>query len=154
MRNIRHCPGTFLLVLLAGLVPAQGAEDGLVKPEQNGYGPKTEEERADADLIRQEDERERQKSGEPILTTLEGKLYLLPEATENALPWIIGRFASQGRAYLLLLDDPETFKTLKALNGKNAKLSGRVRLGGKYFIGTSVYVPVKVPSSPPKRGGM
>ena len=154
MRNIRHCPGTFLLVLLAGLVPAQGAEDGLVKPEQSGYGPKTEEERADADLIRQEDERERQKSDEPVLTTLEGKLYLLPEATENALPWIIGRFASQGRAYLLLLDNPETFKTLKALNGKNAKLSGRVRLGGKYFISTSVYVPVKVPSSPPKRGGM
>jgi hypothetical protein len=141
-----------LLVILPATV--QGEENDPAKPEQSGYGPKTEEERIDADLIRQEDARELQKSGEPVLTTLEGKLYLLPEANESALPWVIGRFSVQGRAHLLLLDTAEVFTSLKALNGKVTKLSGRTRLGGKYFIATSVYVPVKVPSSPPKRGGM
>jgi hypothetical protein len=52
------------------------------------------------------------------------------------------------------MDSPEFFSQLKALNGKSVKLSGRIRAGGKYFIAASVYVPLNVPSSPPKPGGM
>jgi len=40
------------------------------------------------------------------------------------------------------------------LNMKTLKLSGRLRLNGKYFIATSVYVALRVPSNAPKRGGM
>jgi hypothetical protein len=136
--------------------PCLGLEegDGPAKPSAGGYGPQTDAERIDAELIRQEDERDKQKIGEIRYTTEEGKIYLEKEINEQALPWVIGRFAVKGQAYLLLLNSADLFDSLKSHNGKNVRLSGRVRAGGKYFIASSVFVSLNVPSSPPKPGGM
>lgn len=145
----------FALTIVLGLpVVSPGAEEGPAKLPSTGYGPKTEEERAIAESIRQEDERELAKLGESRLVTEEGKVYFPPEIDEQTLPWDVGRFATKDRVYQLLLDQPDIYKQLKAYNTKSVKLSGRIRGGGKYFIVTAFYVPLKVPSTPPKRGGM
>jgi hypothetical protein len=128
--------------------------DGPAQPPLGSYGPQTDEERAEAELIRQEDERDKKKSGEIHFTTEEGRVYLEKDLNEKTLPWVVGRFAVKGQAYLLLLNSTEFFESLKSHNGKNVKLSGRIRLGGKYFIASSVFVALNVPSSPPKPGGM
>lgn len=158
MRIVRQFAARYAAVMILSLpFLATFGEDAPPVPPPASYGPQTDEERAEAELIRQEDEREKQKWGELRMTTEEGKIFLPPEVMElkeNALPWAIGRYSTKNRVYLLLLDSTEFFNQLKALNGKSAKLSGRIRLDGKYFIATSVYVPLNVPSSPPKPGGM
>ena len=143
---------TFLLAFCACSAAAEQGQEYKDKPA--GYGPKTEQERLDAKQIDLEDKRQVEKDGEFQLTTLDGKVYMDQGLNPKTLPWVVGKFASKGRAYSLLLDDPGLYERLKLLNAKTARYSGRIRCNGKYFIVTSIYQPLGVSSSRPKRGGM
>lgn len=137
-------------VLVLACAAATVAQESAVA---QAYGPRSEEERLIAEQIKQEDAQEEQR-GEIQLVSLDGKLHLENVADPQALPWVIGHLATEKRAYQLLLDSPAMLGELRGLNGQKVRLSGRVRADGRYFVVTSLYRPVNIPSARPKRGGL
>jgi len=141
-----------VLALVLAVATTTGATAGETTP--NGYGPKSEEERAIAEQIKVEDERDQKTHGDVQLVSLEGKLYLENAASLDTAPWILGHFAADKRAYRVILEETGIYPDLKASNGKRIRLSGKVRLSGKYLVVTRIQRPVRVPVGRPKRGGM
>jgi hypothetical protein len=97
-----------------------------------------EEDKEEAAQIAKEEEAAAKLDGEsmdPLKNfSARGKFVLLPDGDERKTEDVIGQFATPQRVYLVKPMFPASREILKALNGKEVTLMGKLRAEGKYFI--------------------
>ncbi len=133
------------------LLPAAFLATGVFAAEKSKKEtPQEVEAREAAD----EDQAEQALDSETMKKLFEGKVSLFTADETGDRTDVVGQFRTATGTFLLKVQSPDLLASLKAFDGKNATLNGKIRNKGKFFIVVSITQPGAAPLFVRRRGGI